>query len=76
MRTILIFGAQEAADAQLALRAMCWYSALYDLDRWLRGHVKYNADGLPDAELAGMEKARDRLYAIMSEQGISFEDMP
>ena len=56
-----------------AFHGVDFLCALWDLDQWLRGHVKYNGEGLSEDAIDALDKARDELRQIMENHGVSLE---
>ena len=69
MKAILEFDLPEDRDDHLlAVKAIDWYSVIWDLDQWLRDEIKYSGS----VELV---PAREKLHDLLRERGISLEDM-
>jgi hypothetical protein len=67
MKAILVFDLpEEQEEHETAVNAVKWYSAMYDLDQYLRGQLKYNDAG------EDYEKIRDELHEILENRGLSF----
>jgi len=59
-------------DFELASRAVKWYSAMWELDQFLRSKVKYD-ESLSDDAHEAFQEARDKLYEILNDNSISFD---
>lgn len=69
----------EIEDMQLAINGIDWMSAMAELDAWLRSKEKYES-GLEDKKDEELEHyvdaystAREELYSILREKGLSFD---
>jgi len=72
--TIEFDSVEESQDARVALDAMKWKMAMWDLDQWLRAQYKY----MPDNEYSkeayeAYEKSREQLYQILNEAGLKLD---
>lgn len=75
MKAILEFNLEEdRSDFTLAVNASKWYSVVWDMDQYLRTRLKYE-DSINDQEYEAVEKAREHLFSLMRESGISFDDV-
>lgn len=73
MKNIIEFNLpEEEHDLELALNAGKWYTALYNLDNFLRGKIKYATDSQPELETETYQKIRDELHALMREYDLDF----
>ena len=80
-RIILEFDtAEESQDARVALDAMKWKMAMWDLDQKLRSITKYGASLTNPSQEATSEevdvadKIRDELREILTNYGLNLED--
>jgi hypothetical protein len=74
MKAILEFNLPEdQIDFDLAVKGTKYYSALWEMDQWLRSQIKYN-DKLTDEQHAVYQVCRDELRECMDENGVSFND--
>jgi len=64
----------DKSEALQAMKATNYLLALWDLDQWLRGQVKYGYDLTPDTQDA-YEKAREELWAILERYGINLDEL-
>ena len=64
----------DKAEALQAMKATNYLLALWDVDQWLRGQVKYGYDLTPDTQDA-YEKAREELHDILAGYGISLDEL-
>ena len=71
---------EESQDARVALDAMKWKMAMWDLDQKLRGTTKYGASLLDkskeatDEEMNIAEKYRDTIREILNNYNLNIED--
>jgi hypothetical protein len=71
---------EESHDARVALDAMKWKMAMWDLDQKLRGTTKYAASLVDPSQQATNEeidvahKVRDELREILNGYGLNLED--
>jgi ABC-type uncharacterized transport system involved in gliding motility auxiliary subunit len=71
---------EESHDARVALDAMKWKMAMWDLDQLLRGTTKYAASLVDPSQQATNEeidvahKVRDELREILTGYGLNLED--
>jgi ABC-type uncharacterized transport system involved in gliding motility auxiliary subunit len=71
---------EESHDARVALDAMKWKMAMWDLDQLLRGTTKYAASLVDPSQQATNEeidvahKVRDELREILNGYGLNLED--
>jgi len=71
---------EEKQDARVALDAMKWKMAMWDLDQKLRGTTKYGASQLDtakeatDEEMNIAEKYRNTIREILNEYNLNIED--
>ena len=71
---------EESQDARVALDAMKWKMAMWDLDQKLRGTTKYAASLVNPSQQATNEeidlahKMRDELREILTGYGLNLED--
>ena len=64
----------DKREFQQALKATDYLLALWEMDSWLRGQVKYGYDLTPDTQDA-YEKAREELHDILAGYGISLDEL-
>ena len=64
---------EEKSDFILASKAQGWYSALFDLDQYLRNKLKYGNDFKSTDET--LETVREYLHSLMEDNSISFDDV-
>ena len=70
MKTILIFGPDEEADARIALDGRKWYLFVEDYNRALRDRFHYGND--PHGKGSWAE-AHELLHSMMQEAGLDLE---
>lgn len=78
MKTKIIFDT-EVEDDELRLKqvmkARDLLSFLWDYDQWLRQETKYASEEKPEGHVGALYEARDKLYEMMVEHNISFEEL-
>jgi len=79
-KAILEYNLDEIDDRDAHLRAIKSLSltiALWEMDQHLRSELKYGTrEGeLPDEAYKAIERAREKLFEILSENGISFDEL-
>jgi hypothetical protein len=65
-------------DAHLrAIKSLSLTIALWEMDQHLRSELKYGTrEGeLPDEAYKAIERAREKLFEILGENGISFDEL-
>jgi uncharacterized protein YllA (UPF0747 family) len=71
---------EESQDARVALDAMRWKIAMWDLDQLLRSTVKYGSSIVDPSKLASDEevdyadKIRELIRDILADAGLNLED--
>lgn len=71
---------EESQDARVALDAMRWKMAMWDLDQLLRGVTKYGVNIVDSSKLASSEevdfadKIREEIREILHGYGLNLED--
>ena len=74
MKAILEFNLPEdQIDFDLAVKGTKYYSALWEMDQWLRSQIKYN-DNLTDEQHDVYQKCRDQLRECMSDNDVTFNN--
>lgn len=63
----------DKEEAELYLQASNYKLVLWDLDSWLRNHVKYNPDNLSGDQLDILDKTRDQLRELLYENHVSLD---
>lgn len=77
MKAILEFNLPEdQADFELATKGSKWWNVCWDMDQWLRQQYKY----MPDEEYSEDRyntyvEAREKLFQLMNENGVSLDDV-
>jgi hypothetical protein len=64
---------EDKEEFEVAAKSVDLYLALWDLDQWLRGKLKWDCE-YKDAEEA-LDATRKHLNEIMDERGLHFEMM-
>ena len=71
---------EESQDARVAMDAMKWKIAMWDLDQQLRSTTKYEASILSSSERADdkemeiAEKYREKIREILDSHGLNMND--
>ena len=68
-----IFKTDDKEEAELHLKAGDYKICLWDLDQWLRNHVKYNPEQLSEPQVDILEKTRDELRDLLINHNISLD---
>lgn len=68
-----IFETDDKQEAELHLKAGDYKLVLWELDGWLRSHVKYNPDKLSGPQLDILDKTREELRDIMFRYNVSLD---
>ena len=63
---------EESAEHKIALDGWKWRTVVDDLNNYLRSALKYGND-FKSANQA-LESTRERLFALMTEEGISLDE--
>lgn len=69
---ILKFKEDELDDARTALDGWKWKSAMWELDQWLRGEIKYN-EKLSEERYNAYEAVRDKIREILNDDNLNIE---
>lgn len=69
---ILKFREDELEDARTALDGWKWKSAMWELDQWLRGEIKYN-EKLSEERYDAYEAVRDKIREILNDDNLNIE---
>ena len=69
---ILKFKEDELEDARTALDGWKWKSAMWDLDQWLRGEIKYNEKISGETD-AAYQAVRDKIREILHDDNLNIE---
>ena len=64
---------EDEAEFRLACNGGKWMSAMYDLDQHLRGLLKYD-ESITGEAYDALDKVRDKLYEILNENSLSFNE--
>jgi len=56
----------------MCLNGSKWYLVAWSLDQYLRGILKYQ-DNLSEEAYCEIEKAREKLHELRSENGLTFD---
>ena len=77
MEAILKFNLpDDQQEFDLATKGLKWWNVCWDMDQWLRAQYKY----MPDNEYSedkynAYVAARDKLFELMQENGVSLDDV-
>ena len=69
---ILKFNEDELEDARTALDGWKWKMAMWDLDQWLRGEIKYNEKLSAETDVA-YQAVRDKIREILNDDNLNIE---
>ena len=64
---------EETEDFSLAVNGSNWHNAMYDLDQFLRGKIKYNNDEYTETEEELLQMVRDQLFEAMADNNVTFD---
>jgi hypothetical protein len=71
-KVILEFdGLEEQQEARTALDGWKWQHVVWEMDQYLRAEMKYSS--LSDAEYSAMEKSREKLRELVSDNNLSLD---
>jgi hypothetical protein len=74
MKAILEFNLPEDQDEfNQAVQGGDWRHVVWDFDQYLRGEIKYAADGADPARIRAYEDIRERLHRSISEMNLSLD---
>ena len=76
MKAILEFNLDDGDDRQAhlrAIKALDMSIALWDMDQYLRGLIKYGE--LDDITYKALQDTRDKLREIMDDRGINLDEL-
>ena len=63
---------EEAQDARDAIDGWKWKDAMWELDQWLRGELKYN-DNLSQETYDTYDKLREKIREVLNDNGLNIE---
>jgi hypothetical protein len=66
-------GIEDAEDAQIALDAVKWKIAMWDLDLWLRSQIKHAPDSMSDDTYKAFEDCREKLCEILEDSNLHLD---
>lgn len=64
---------EEEPEFRLACNGIRWMSAMHDLDQHLRSLLKYD-DTITGEAHDALDKVREKLYEILQENSLSFNE--
>ena len=74
MKAILEFELpDDQEEYELAVNAPKMYLALWEIKQLIRSKLKYNPDGLTDAELKQWEIMQDEFYVILDNKNLKLD---
>ena len=74
MKAILEFKLpDDQEEYELAVNAPKMYNAFWDIKQMIRSKLKYNPDGLTDAELKQWEIIQDEFYVILDNKNLKLD---
>ena len=67
---------EDQQEFNLATKGSNWWNVCWDMDQWLRAQYKY----MPDEKYSkdkydAYVEARDKLFELMRENGVSLDDV-
>ena len=71
--TIYTIQTNDKTEHLYSIHGIDFLLSLWDLDQWLRGEIKYNAEGKPSEEIDAYDKVRDQLREIMNNHNVNLE---
>ena len=78
MKAILEFNLDEVDDMDAhkrAVKSLDMALALWDIERYFRAQLKYNEEGLTDAQYEVLDRARSEFYEILNKYNISLDEL-
>lgn len=77
MKAILEFNLPEDnQDFKLATKGSDWWHVCWEMDQWLRAQYKYMPDeGYSKEKYDAYYEAREKLFELMSENGVNLNDV-
>jgi len=67
---------EDSHEFKLATKASDWWNVCWEMDQWLRAQYKYMPDGeYSKDKYETYEKCREHLHELMSENGVSLDDV-
>ena len=78
MKAILEFNLdepEERIDHLRAVKSLNIMSVLWEFDMYLRSQLKYNDENLTNEAYEALDKAREKLYEVMNDQHVSFDEL-
>ena len=63
---------EDKDEMEMCLNGSKWYLVAWSLDQYLRGILKYQ-DNLSEEAYCEIEKAREKLHELRSENGLTFD---
>jgi hypothetical protein len=76
MKAVLEFNLpKDKDDFELATKGGKWYGVVWDMDQWLRGHIKYAPDEMSEEAYKAFEECREKLREIIDDNGVNLDDI-
>ena len=77
MKATLTFNLPEdKQEFNLATKGSNWWTVCWEMDQWLRAQYKYMPDGEYSADkYDAYYEARQKLFELMQENGVSLDDV-
>jgi len=67
---------EDQQEFNLATKGSNWWNVCWDMDQWLRAQYKYMPDEKYSKEkYDAYYEARQKLFELMSENGVSLDDV-
>jgi len=63
---------EDREEFNLAVNGNNWHDAMYELDQWLRGKIKYNNEEFTETEEELLQTVRDQLHEVLDDNSITF----
>jgi hypothetical protein len=69
--TIEFDSIEDKHELDVCINGGKWYTLAWQLDQYLRGRLKY--ENLSEDAYKSLDEARDKLYELLRENGLSFD---
>jgi len=74
MEAILKFNLPEDyTEFEMATKGSNMHSALWEIDQWLRGRIKYAPDEMSEEAYKAFEECREKLREIIYDNGVNLD---
>jgi len=64
---------EEDSIYQMTINAGKYYSALFEIDQFLRSKIKYAEDNVTDEQIDTFQLVRDELWSILNSSNINLD---